>query len=78
MRHYRHEISAIEQKWIVLDTMHRQIADDPQSETVSSEHILGTLEESAFAPSFETVIESLCERVLVAYQKQPPASASSL
>jgi hypothetical protein len=73
MRHHRHQISAVEQKWVVLDAMRRQIADDPEADTVSSEHILHALEDGAFAPSFEWVVEPLCENVLASYQDRAPA-----
>jgi hypothetical protein len=38
MHHYKHQ-------WVVLDAMERQMTDDPEAGTVSSEHDLGALEE---------------------------------
>lgn len=70
---FRFLVTEIEQKWLILDAMHRQIRDDPDAETVSSEHILGVLSDNAFPPSLEGHIEILCERGLVEYQRPDPA-----
>jgi hypothetical protein len=66
---YRYEMSEIEQKWVIFDVMQRQISDDQNADTVSSEHILKSLQDVSFAPSFETIIEPLCERVLTELQR---------
>ncbi|NTF16919.1 hypothetical protein G6L37_00570 [Agrobacterium rubi] len=69
MRHFRYSLTERDQKWVILDAMQRQIADDPDATTVSSEHILCAINDSVFPPSLETHFETFCERVLVEFQK---------
>jgi hypothetical protein len=71
MRHFRYELSELDQKWVILDAMQRQVAEDPGAETVSSEHILRAIGDNSFPPSLEAHIEGYCEEVLVAYQRPP-------
>lgn len=58
-----------DQKWVILDAMQRQIADDPHAENVSSEHILCAIADNGYPSSLEFRIETYCERVLMDYQK---------
>lgn len=68
---FQYSLTERDQRWVILDAMQRQIEEDPEAETVSSEYILGALADSPFPPSLEQHFEALCEMVLVLHQRQP-------
>lgn len=64
MRHYRHKASALEQKWIALDAVQRQLLEDPNSIAISRTNVLAALEAAAVAPSLESIVTPTCEAAL--------------
>lgn len=66
-----------DQRWVILDLLRRQVADDPSGETVDSAHLFEALTANGFCQVFEEVIETNCERAFNIFKTQASASSEA-